>query len=125
MPAAQRAAPVMAGWNQVPAAAVVPAADAAVPAAAAAAAAAAIPVAVVPTAIPAAAAAVPVAAVTAVVDAATGGNAQFESLQLTPEGAGPAGVAAQAAEQAMALEGQQQDLAVGLYKLLNAVVTLA
>ena len=89
MPAAEREAPVMQGWNQLNP---VPATDAAAGPAAAAAAASGMPM---PTAEPAA-------------PAAAGGDGQFASLELTPEGAGPSAVAAQAAEQAMTLEGQQQ-----------------
>ena len=99
MPAALREAPVMQGWNQLNP---VPATGAAADPAAAAAAAGGMPM---PTADPAAAdpaAADPAAA------AAAAGDGQFASLTLTPEGAGPSAVAAQAAEQAMTLEGQQQ-----------------
>lgn len=96
MPAALREAPVMQGWDQVnpnhpdpnAAAAAEPAVEHA---------------ALISTSAAAAASSAPAS------EGTTGGQ-QFESLQLTAEGAGPTAVAAQAAEQAVSLEGQQQEI---------------
>lgn len=56
--------------------------------------------------------------------AAPAPDEQFQSLQLTPEGTGPSAMAAEAATQAVSLEGQQQELAARQESLATETAAL-